>query len=88
MTEINADNLPGDVMAPAAAYLTDQYTNRDIFGVVRGKCTEVAPCNASTMISSSICNVSERLFYSCSARTVVNTGRLLLTTPSVLETLG
>ena len=87
MTEINADNLPGNVMAPAAAYLTDQYTNRDIFGVVRGKCTEVAPSNASTMISS-ICNVSERLFYSCSASTVVNTGRLLLTTPSVLETLG
>ena len=28
-------------MAPAAAYLTDKYTNRDIFGVVRGRCTEV-----------------------------------------------
>ena len=48
MTEIDADNLPGKVMAPAAAYLTDQYTNRDIFGVVRGKCTEVIPPSAST----------------------------------------
>ena len=42
MTEINADNLPGRVMAPAAAYLTDKYTNRDIFGVVRGKCSQVS----------------------------------------------
>ena len=42
MTEITADNLPGKVMAPAAAYLTDKYTNRDIFGVVRGKCSEVS----------------------------------------------
>lgn len=42
MTEITADNLPGKVMAPTAAYLTDKYTNRDLFGVVRGRCTEVS----------------------------------------------
>ncbi len=60
MTEITAANLPGKVMAPAAAYLTDEYTNRDIFGVFRGRCTEVSSffrctCTLSGIMKGDLC---------------------------------
>jgi hypothetical protein len=40
MTEITAANLPGKIVGPKVAYLTDEFTNRDIFGVARGRCKE------------------------------------------------